>query len=221
MKNEIKKIYFKKILSTSLVCLFIFQILYVFAFEPTVLDAAVSDSDSVVVSLTVDPGIAITVPPTVTMLPNLGMSANGAIGEAVLNVKTNNAAGYDLYVKSLTSQALKSPTAQFTDYTEDASGTPDTWSVDNGTYQFGYSAHGNNVSTTTWGTDTTCGSAGTPSTNLKYIGFETSDRVIASSSAVTTTSGTNTSLCFAAEQKGVYAPSGTYTATISATATTK
>jgi len=54
---------------------------------------------------------------------------------------------------------------------------------------------------------------------MKYKGFTTSNAVITSQATPTTPSGIDTTVCFAAAQNGVYAPSGTYTANITATAT--
>lgn len=220
MKNiENKKIFFKKVLSLSLSCLLVLPIFYMFAFEATVLDAATA-TDNVVVSLTVDPGITITTPADVTMSPNIGISANGSIGSAIWNVKTNNVTGYKLALKASASPALVSGSNNFADYTETTTGTPEVWSVASGAKEFGYSAYGTDVVTATWGTGASCGTGGVPAGTMKYVGFKTTDKDVASKSAVTTTSGENTTVCFAAEQDNTYAASGTYTATITATATT-
>jgi len=215
-----KKIYFKKILIISVIGLFFVQALYMFAFEPTILSAA-DDSDDVIISLTVNSGIAISSPADVTMSPTMGITSDTSIGSAIWNVKTNNVTGYHLAVRADTDPALQSTTDSFTDYTPASSGIPETWSVDSSTYQFGYSTYGDDVASATWGTGTSCGTYSTiPTNNLKYLDFTTSDNTIANSSSVTTTSGTDTTVCFATEQNGVFAPSGDYTATITATATT-
>jgi hypothetical protein len=187
--------------------------------EPAV-SAAVTDD--IVVNLTVDAGIAITSPADVTMSPNLGVSANSSIGLATWNVKTNDPDGYTLTIMNTGSApAMKNSTpadGDFADYTEATPGTPETWAVDSGTYQFGYSVRGTDVNTTTYGTGSDCGSSGTPSATLKYRHASTTAILAASSSATTTTSGTDTEACFAAGQNGVYAGAGTYAADIRATA---
>ncbi len=180
---------------------------------------AASVNDSVIVTLTVGSGITITTPADVTMAPNIGIAASGSIGSAVWNVKTNRATGYSLAVKASASPALVSGANSFADYTETVNGTPELWSVPSGSKEFGYSAYGTDVSTATWGTSASCGAAGVPAVDQKYVGFETTDLTIATRNTVTSTSGVDTTICFAVEQDTVYAESGTYTASITATAT--
>jgi hypothetical protein len=212
------KIAIKKIVSLTLISLFSLQVFYV-AIEPSVA-SAVTANDSIIVTLTVDEGITITSPADVTMSPNIGVSADGSIGSAVWTVKTNVAAGYTLAVKAGASPALVSGGNSFADYTEAVAGTPEVWSVPGGAKEFGYSAFGTDVSTSEYGTGASCGSAGAPTGTSKYEGFETSDNTIATRASVTPTTGIATTVCFAAEQDTIYAAAGTYTATITATATT-
>ena len=232
-----KKNIFKKTLSIVLAIVIILQIY--FLAEPV---TAVDDTDGVEVTLTVDSGITISNGDNVIMDPTLGITANSSIGSSAWTVKTNNRTGYTLAVKADTNPALKSPENNtFEDYTE-ASGTcsdlsyttratclsaskiwtpvPEAWDVVSGAKEFGYSAYGDNTSTATWGTSLSCGSAGAPATSQYYAGFTTSNNVIATKGEPTTTSGVETTICFAAEQDTIYAPSGTYTATITATAAT-
>jgi hypothetical protein len=54
---------------------------------------------------------------------------------------------------------------------------------------------------------------------LKYKGFTTSPFTVASRAATTTFAGSATTVCYAAEQNNFFIPSGTYQATIVATAT--
>jgi hypothetical protein len=195
----------KKILSIVLVVMIMLQI-YLIA-EPAI---AVDDTDGVVVTLTVDTGITISDGANVTMSPNIGIASDGSIGTSSWIVRTNNS----------TAPALKSGVNTFEDYTESSLGTPEVWNVTAGGKEFGFSAYGANTSTGTWGTSANCGAGGVPAVDQKYVGFSTTDKVIASNSSVTSTAGVNTNICFAAEQDTVYAPSGVYTATITATATT-
>jgi hypothetical protein len=153
------------------------------------------------------------------MAPNIGITSNSSIGSSSWNVKTNDANGYTLAVKASTAPALASAGSSFADYTESVTGTPEVFNVGSGAKQFGYSAFGTDTSTSTWGTSASCGSAGSTAGAQKYVGFSTSDKTIASRSAVTSVSGITTSICFAAKQNAVYAEAGTYTATITATAT--
>jgi hypothetical protein len=229
----------------SFLVLLTFFILQFFPITETVLATGETDTDDVIVTLDVTSGIAITNGDDVVMLPNIGVTENSSIGSSNWNVKTNAAAGYTLAVKAITSPALKSGSNSFADYTEalgtcsDPSKTtrvtceatpavwtptPETWSVASGNMEFGYSAYGTDVTTMgIWGTGSSCGTAGVPEATLNYAGFTTSNNTIATGTMTNLSVnplGVTTTICFAAEQKNIYAPSGTYTATITATATT-
>lgn len=206
---------FRKILSVVLLVVIIFQV-YLFA-EHVI---AVDDTDGVVVTLTVDSGITISDGSNVTMAPNIGVSADGAIGSSSWVVRTNNTTGYSLAVKASASPALVSGANSFADYTELVDGTPEVWDVSAGAKEFGYSAYGTDTDTGVWGTSSSCGAAGVPAAAQNYVGFTTSNIDIATRATVTPTTGITTNICFAAEQDTIYAASGVYTATITATATT-
>lgn len=193
--------------------------------EPETVGAA-SASDNVTVSLTVDEEISITDGANATLNPNLGLSSDTSTGSSTWNVKTNSNAGYTLAVKASTSPAMHHQTTNdtFVDYTESTDGTPDDWSVDSGTHQFGFSARGTDVETEydpdTDGTGS-CGGSGDPgNTNYEYEGFTTSDESIASRATTTPVTGIDSTICFGVEQNQEFAPSGDYQATIVATATT-
>lgn len=191
----------------------------VFYFEPTLTGAA-TDTDNVTVTLTVTEGISISDGANITMSPNISVSADSSIGSSTWTVTTNAASGYSLAVKASASPALVSGGNSFADYTEAVAGTPDTWSVDASEYEFGFSAFGTDVEAEHKGSGSSCGAGGTPDADLNYEGFATSDEIIATRASVTPTAGVTSTLCVAAEQNGVFAPSGTYTATITGTATT-
>ena len=212
MKN--KKI--KKIITASLISFFLLQLFYGIS-EPSIVTAA-TQTDQVVVTLNVDPGITITAPADV-VLPALGTGINTSIGSAAWTVKTNNTIGYKLDVKAGASPALVNGGFSFADYTEGAVGTPEAWSVAVGAKEFGYSARGADVPAA-WGTGSDCGTGILPNATLKYVGFKTTDKTVATKASPTPYIGELTTVCFAVEQDGVFAQSGTYTATITATATT-
>ena len=213
-----KKSIIKKIISTSLVFLFLLPVSYV-ALEPTLADAV---TDNVIVTLTVDAGISISDGAAVTMSPNLSVSVMGSIGSSTWTVITNDPDGYTLAVNDSTDPALKNGVVDsFANYTEGTPGTPEEpWAVTSGNKEFGFSAFGTDTNTTTWGTAASCGAAGVPSATQKYMGFlaTPTTKTIATRSAVTSPSGITTTICFAAEQDGVFAAAGTYTATITGTA---
>ncbi|MEK7228037.1 MAG: hypothetical protein AAB681_01625 [Patescibacteria group bacterium] len=212
-----KKSILKRIISISLVSLFLLPVSYV-ALEPTLADAV---TDNVIVTLTVDAGISISDGAAVTMSPNLSISVMGSIGSSTWTVITNDPDGYTLAVHDSTDPALKNGAVDsFANYTEGTPGTPEQpWTVTSAK-EFGFSAFGTDTNTTTWGLAASCGSAGVPSTTQKYMGFlaTPTDKTIATRATVTSPSGITTTICFAAEQDGVLAAAGTYTATITGTA---
>jgi hypothetical protein len=222
-----KKIFIKKIIPISVITLFFAQALYITFIEPTILTAA-TDSDAVVVTLNVDAGISITDGAAATMSPNIGVTQNKSVGSSSWNVKTNNAAGYTLTVKADAAPALVKVAPNpdsFADYTPAVGGTPDTWGgVGSSTKEFGFSARGTDVLASYGPGASDCGSTvtGIPNATSKFLGFNNTTPIqIATRSTVTTPSGVDTNICFAAEQgSGVYAASGTYTTTVTATAST-
>lgn len=220
-----KKISIKKIIATSVISLFFMQAFYVLVAEPEIVVAA--NTTSVVVNLGVTSGLSLSNGADVVMLPALGIGQNKAVGGSSWVATTNNYLGYTLSVKASTSPALKGTapnTDSFLDYTEAIAGTPDVWGgVASTTKEFGYSANGLNTPTATWGTTSTgCGNTGNGAVDIasKYRGLTTGDIQIASLGAMTTPSGVTTNICFAAEQNNVYAASGAFTATITATMVT-
>lgn len=178
-------------------------------------------TDQVVVNLTVDEGITISDGATTTMT-NLSTSNNESTGASAWTVTTNSNDGYTLSVTASTDEAMvhtASSTIMFSDFNS-GSGTPTAWDSGKGSsiYTFGFSAYGTDTVTGTWGSGSSCGS-GTVPTNLNYAGFASSTpRTIATKGTVTSTSGVTTNICFAAEQVGVFAPSGSYQATVTGTA---
>lgn len=206
----------KKALGISFLVLFLFVQFYSLA------EYAFAVTDTVVVTLDVDSGISISDGAAVTMAPHISVSANGSIGSSTWTVVTNNATGYTLSVNDSTDPALQSGANSFANYTEAVVGTPEAWSVPSGNKEFGYSAFGTDTPTGTWGTAASCGAAGVPSATQLYVGFAPTptQKIIATRATVTPFAGIPTTICFAAEQDGIFAASGTYTATITGTAVT-
>ncbi|MEX0918421.1 MAG: hypothetical protein WDZ85_00405 [Candidatus Paceibacterota bacterium] len=183
---------------------------------------AATANDEVLVTLTVESGISITSPADVSMSPDLSITADASVGSTTWNVKTNDPAGYDLTVNAGAAPAMvrSGGGGNVLDYT---ASTPEQWSPAAGNAYFGFSSFGTDVTTGTWGTDGTCEPAATlgGSAERKYRGFDSTTPIsIATRSATTTTAGIDSTVCFAAEQNSTYAEAGTYTATITATATT-
>ena len=182
-------------------------------FEPSVAGAV---TDNVVVTQSVTTGITISSPADITMTA-LSTTQNSAVGSAAWTVTTNDQAGYTLSVATTQYDALRDGgTGRY--FTDFASSSHTTWSVSNA-YKFGMSARGSH--TTGFGSDADCiAGADVPSATLLWTGFKSTTGIqVASSTSETGTSGTATTMCIATEQNGTFAPSGSYTATITATAT--
>ena len=221
-----KNIFIKKVLTASIISLLFMQMFYTLVFEPTVVTALTTDT--VVVSLNVDAGVAISDGLAATMSPNIGITQNKSIGSSSWNVTSNSATGYTLVVHANASPALVKPAGpgaadSFNDYTPAAT-IPDTWGgVASSDKEFGFSARGTD-SLASFGGATTCGNTGTgvPDTSSKFLGFNnTTDIQIATRSTITTPSGVPTYICFAAEQgSAIYATAGQYQTTITATVAT-
>jgi hypothetical protein len=81
------------------------------------------------------------------MSPSIaGLSGGTGNGSVVWNVKTDNAAGYQMNVHATTNPALKSGIYSFADYTPATAGTPDfTWSINATDSEFGYTVEGNST----------------------------------------------------------------------------
>lgn len=217
MKKRHLKFALKGIATSTLIATLFIQVLYV-AFEPGKAKAAFDD-DQILVTLTVDSGISITSPADCALTPNISVSSNSAICGSTWNVKTNHATGYTLAIKAQASPALVSGGNSFADYTPAVAATPELWSVGSGAKEFGYSVYGTDSSTATWGTSASCGAAGVPAVAQKYRDTTTSDVTVATRAVPTPFAGIDTTFCGAAAQNGIYAASGSYQATITATAT--
>ena len=193
------------------------------AIEPIVSNAA-TDTDDVIVNQSVTSEISLSSPSDITMTA-LSTSQNSAVGSATWTVTTNNQAGYTLTLFAGAAPAMvrSGGGGNIADYTPSVAETPETWNTGSGTVEFGFSAFGTDVNTTTWGTDSDCiAGADVPSAALKWRDFDLTGSAdqIATAATATTTSGTAATMCVATEQDTLFAQSGSYTATITATATT-
>lgn len=225
--NHLKNVKVSVLKAGSLLTIFCLVVYGLFlGVEPKLL-LAQSDSDSTNVTLAVTSGIAITDVGNINM-GNLSVSTNELAAGGTWNVTTNDVDGYTLAVSSATDAAMQHDVTadEFTDFnwdsTNDGNVTPAAWDANKGSgvYVFGFSAYGDDVSAS-YGTGIACGTTTIP-TDLNYAAFESTNLIqIASSTAPTSAAGTDATVCFAAEQVGVFAPSGSYTATITVTATTQ
>ncbi len=180
-------------------------------------------TDDVVINQSVTSEITISSPADVTMTA-LSTSQNSAVGSADWTVITNNNLGYSLTVFAGAAPAMvrSGGGGNIADYTPAVAETPETWSTSASTVEFGFSARGTNVNTGTYGTDSDCiAGADVPSAALKWRDFDLTGSAdqIATVGSATTTSGATTTMCVATEQDTTFAASGSYAATITATAT--
>lgn len=206
----------KKSLVSSLIIAPVLTASFIFL-EPSI--ALGQATDNVQVSLTVTSGITISNGLDIT-LTGLSTSVHSAVGTSNWTVTTNNHTGYSLTVQASTTPALRSAGNQVADYTPTVANTPETWAVASGSAEFGFSARGTNV-LAAFGSDTDCINASdVPSATLNWRNFNgTTPIQIASTNAPTSPSGANSSMCVAVQQNNTYIPSGSYTATVTATAT--
>ncbi len=213
-----------KIVATSvLATVFVFAAFI--SLEPHFVGAV---EDQVVVNQAVTAGIAIDSPSDVSMSRALTVTDNTSVGTSTWTVTTNNQSGYTL---SLSASSTAGCADRATDGVNDslcdvstgeafqdmATSSKSTWSVTSN-YMFGFASLGADV--TGWGAGSYCESTThVPSSTLTYQGFDGTVLIeVASSTSQTGTAGTATSVCFGTEQAGVFAPSGSYQATTTATA---
>ncbi len=199
MKNPLKK---SAVMLTFALILFLLLAAAVYA---------ASDSTSVTVSWPIENYISISQPANLDM-PAVAGSGGTSEGNVAWTVGTNNLLGYTLSTSASTTPAMTGGGYSIPDYSPAVAGVPETWSVAANSAAFGFSAEGNSTSTLTWGT---------PSTNAgKYRGFNGATGIQVASRVLPVASETTT-IYFKGEIGTSYMqPSGTYTATITATAST-
>jgi hypothetical protein len=139
---------------------------------------------------------------------------NGLIGgrstvSTTCNVKTSDAAGWELTIEADTDPAMQSATDFIADYTEGTPGTPEAWSVAASAAEFGFEAVGTKV-------------ISGKGANL-YQGFTHTTAILVAEEATTTPyTGIDTTFGFSAEIGNQAAQaSGDYHATVQATAVAK
>lgn len=202
MKNKKKKNNFLRAVAFASAV----SVLLFFAYsglEPSLVGAAF-DTDEVLVNLTVGSTISLNSPSNVDMGTITGTGS--VTGNAVWEVTTNNSAGWKLEVEASATPAMVSGGDSFADYGEAVEGTPETWSIAASASEFGFGATGTYV-LAKYG-------AG------KYMGFNSTTNEEVSTNAAEG-SAVQTTVIFKAEVGASKSqPSGDYTATVTATATT-
>lgn len=191
------------VVGLALVCVF-----FAWGEEYRVLVAGTA-TDSVVVTVTVSDIISISTPSDVNMAPDI-FGTGVSTGEVLWTVETNNDDGWKLEVHSSSDPAMRlAGVADFADYTETVAGVPETWSVASSDSEFGFSADGSYA-------------LSQYSSGTFFEGFAGLNKIkVAEDSAATPGGGADTTVKFRAEVgSNKNQPSGCYTATIVATAST-
>jgi hypothetical protein len=198
-KNIIRS--FSRAVFFSLSVLFVVSLGFWIA-EPGIVGAA---ADDVTVNLGVTGTISLNTPSDANMTPDI-TGTGSSTGSVTWTVTTNNSNGYKLEVNADQANTMHVNSDVFTDYTEAVEGTPETWSIAASASEFGFGATGSYI-------ETAFGAG-------KYMGFNsTTKKQIAHESAETT--GSDTTVIFKAEVgSSKVQPTGSYTATVTATATT-
>lgn len=173
--------------------------------------------------------LSLSVVNDVILQPGIGLATPNSVGWDTFRVFTDNAAGYNLYVKTSQDPALQHTLtgSNFSDYTPATPGTPESWAVDSGQSQFGYSAFdgaGGDVNDSSWGAADDCGDPATGDPDIAggdeqlYDGLSISNRLVAQRTTRTDQSGSLITLCFAAGTNGGGVEAGDYVAPITITA---
>lgn len=194
-------------------------------FEPEIVDAATA-SDPMVVTQVVTSEITITSPSDVTMAPTIaGVIGGTGNGTVTWTVVTNNTAGFILALKAGATPALASGANTFAEYTESGAVPDYLWSVAAADSEFGYTVEAATsadlVSVFLDSGVAPCGSGAVDTPNACWDGFTTSDVTVINRSSQTNVAGEAEVVKFRAQSGAShFQAAGSYTATITATATT-
>jgi hypothetical protein len=226
----------KKILG-GLIAIVAIMMLGFMSMEPVVSLAgtgASPQSDAVDVSANVTSEISISSPTDVSMSPSIpgitGGTANNVGSPTTWNVSTNDTSGWELalqYNHVLRKGSGGSDQTEFDDYTETSAGTPDySWgSVGSGNEEFGFNVSSGSEVIQKWlddGSSSCNSSGGNATSNHCWSPLSTSNQKISEDTSQTSSSGIDTSVEFQAQAGSSNdLEEGTFTTTVTATATTK
>jgi len=198
-------------------------------FEPMISIAA-SANDSITVTQAVSSEISISSPADVTMSSAIpGMTGNlgsPRTGSATWTVKTGNTTGFILALKASTAPAMRlDATYNFSDYSPAVAGTPDyNWiSPAASEAEFGYTVEPATSADAAQifkdNASNACNSGSTQTPGKCWYNFTISDVTVINRSTATLASGEAETVNFQTESNAKYLKEGSYTATITATAT--
>ncbi len=187
--------------------LFLFLVVYASLEEYRMMVAGTA-TDSVTVSVEVAEVISVSSPSDEILSPEI-IETGSASGDVIWNIETNDSNGWKMEVNASGSPALTKGTDSFADYTEATPGVPEAWSVAAAASEFGFSAAGSYAKAKY-------------SNGTLYEGFKGASKIeVADDNSATPGEGADVQVNFQVEVGSSKSQEpGTYTATITATATT-
>lgn len=173
-------------------------------------------------AMTVDVYLALTSPENPTMSPAIdGIDGGTANGSAIWHISTDNSAGYELSIKADNTPAMTSGADSFADYVPSFS-TPDyAWNTPASESRFGFSPEGDDIASSFLDNGVSCNVGALDTANACWVGFSTTNQVIARSTSGNYPTGASTTIKFRAEAgASKNQPQGSYSANIIVTAIT-
>lgn len=179
-----------------------------------VLNAGYQQLDATVLTITAPSDVSL----SSDIHPINGGQSNGS---ATWTVVTNSANGYSLSIKASSDPAMAKIGGgdSFADYTPLTADPDYTWSVPSGSYEFGYSPNGDDISSK-WKNDgvSDCNSGSNITDLVCWDGPSTSNVLIATDTGGNYPDGATTTVNFRAESNSGTPESGDYRATLTLTA---
>lgn len=165
--------------------------------------------------------IAISSPSDVTMSPSInGLTGGTSNGSAVWTATTDSPGGYTLAVKASTNPALKSGNDSFADYTPSGANPDFTFSIAATDSEFGFTPEGSDIVQKYKDNGSSCNAGSSDAADSCWYNFTTSDETVAQGTGSNSPSGTATTIKMRSQSGASHIQTnGTYTATITTTAT--
>lgn len=173
-------------------------------------------------AMSLDVYLAINSPsnPVMSAIIN-GVGGGVSNGSAVWRVETDNPVGYELSIRSNSTPALTSNANSFSDYAPSYADPDFSWSTPATESRFGFSPEGDDLVSSFLDNGVSCGSGVLDTNDACWVGFSTTDKIIARSSNPNYPTGASTTVKFRAEVGNKKAqPKGTYQANIIVTVVT-
>ncbi len=215
---------YKKIISFASI-IFLLSAVF-FSFEGSVVSADQTASTTPTstltfgVTLTVSSELSLTCPSSVSMSAISGLTGGTSFSTADCNVKSNDAAGYLLYVKASSTPAMVSVASTSVYFDDYRTSTPEfTWTNNTASSSFGISVSSTGAVSAFRSSGSACGGGATSTYSNCFRSLSTSNINVASASAATVSAGVTTTIGFKAEVGATRnQPTGSYTAGITVTA---